>query len=265
MRESKSSLAGVMMAAAMEGVGIWQFSENVLPQLEGVAGPRRDVVSRVDLPAICDARRWWRRRPAGGPGRSGAGRTGGPGEWSATLPAASDVPGVAGPQDVPGVAPADGAGNAPPAAAGAAPAAPAPPAAAPPAAAWPMRRRPRRPTPPKEPKAPKDDPAADAAKRIADENSPEAAKRAQEDEAATRSTRRPAPCPGSDALPGAPEGGGASADVPSGAVAVTPENASPENGPVKGALPESGKSGGITGAARRFTRRFSGRRWRQGQ
>ena len=31
IRESKSSLAGVMMAAAMEGVGIWQFSENVLP------------------------------------------------------------------------------------------------------------------------------------------------------------------------------------------------------------------------------------------
>src|SRR3954453_5375276 len=38
MRESKSSLAGVMMAAAMEGVGIYQFTENVLPHLEEVPG-----------------------------------------------------------------------------------------------------------------------------------------------------------------------------------------------------------------------------------
>ena len=41
-RESKSSLAGVMMAAAMEGIGIYQFSENVLFRvghaLEGALG-----------------------------------------------------------------------------------------------------------------------------------------------------------------------------------------------------------------------------------
>src|SRR3954447_3306259 len=52
MRESKSSLAGVMMAAAMEGVGIYQFTENVLPHLEEVPGHVADVLSRVDLPAI---------------------------------------------------------------------------------------------------------------------------------------------------------------------------------------------------------------------
>src|SRR6476661_8860957 len=52
MRESKSSLAGVMMAAAMEGVGIYQFSENVLPHLEEIPGHIADVLSRVDLPAI---------------------------------------------------------------------------------------------------------------------------------------------------------------------------------------------------------------------
>src|SRR3954447_6440404 len=52
IRESKSSLAGVMMAAAMEGVGIYQFSENVLPHLDEVPGQIRDVLSRVDLPAI---------------------------------------------------------------------------------------------------------------------------------------------------------------------------------------------------------------------
>src|SRR4051794_41585797 len=52
MRESKSSLAGVMMAAAMEGVGIYQFTENVLPHLEAVPGHVADVLSRVDLPAL---------------------------------------------------------------------------------------------------------------------------------------------------------------------------------------------------------------------
>src|SRR3954466_4822626 len=52
MRESKSSLAGVMMAAAMEGVGIYQFTENVLPHLEEIPGHVADVLSRVDLPAL---------------------------------------------------------------------------------------------------------------------------------------------------------------------------------------------------------------------
>ena len=52
LRESKSSLAGVMMAAAMEGVGIYQFTENVLPHLEEVPGSVADVLSRVDLPAL---------------------------------------------------------------------------------------------------------------------------------------------------------------------------------------------------------------------
>src|SRR3954451_23044367 len=52
LRESKSSLAGVMMAAAMEGVGIYQFTENVLPHLEEIPGKIADVLSRVDLPAI---------------------------------------------------------------------------------------------------------------------------------------------------------------------------------------------------------------------
>src|SRR4051812_29199511 len=54
IRESKSSLAGVMMAAAMEGVGIYHFTENVLPHLEEVPGQVADVLSRVDLPALPD-------------------------------------------------------------------------------------------------------------------------------------------------------------------------------------------------------------------
>src|SRR5690349_4859514 len=44
IRESKSSLAGVMMAAAMEGVGIYHFSENVVPHLQELPGTVRDVV-----------------------------------------------------------------------------------------------------------------------------------------------------------------------------------------------------------------------------
>src|SRR4051794_22791852 len=52
VRESKSSLAGVMMAAAMEGVGIYQFTENVLPHLEELPGQIADVLSRIDLPAL---------------------------------------------------------------------------------------------------------------------------------------------------------------------------------------------------------------------
>ena len=51
-RESKSSLAGVMMAAAMEGVGIYQFGEHVLPHIDEVPKAVGDVLSRVSLPAI---------------------------------------------------------------------------------------------------------------------------------------------------------------------------------------------------------------------
>src|SRR3954451_15003386 len=52
MRESKSSLAGVMMAAAMEGVVIGRFTEDVLPHFEALPGEVRNVLSRVDLPAL---------------------------------------------------------------------------------------------------------------------------------------------------------------------------------------------------------------------
>src|SRR3954447_21264106 len=52
LRESKSSLAGVMMAAAMEGAAIYQFTENILPHLEEIPGQIADVLSRVDRPAV---------------------------------------------------------------------------------------------------------------------------------------------------------------------------------------------------------------------
>ena len=40
VRESKSSLAGVMMAAAMEGVGIYQFGEHVVSRTSRRSRPR---------------------------------------------------------------------------------------------------------------------------------------------------------------------------------------------------------------------------------
>jgi putative modified peptide len=52
MRESKSSLAGVMMAAAMEGVGVMQFAEHIAPHLDDIPEAIGDVLSRVNLPAV---------------------------------------------------------------------------------------------------------------------------------------------------------------------------------------------------------------------
>src|SRR5215211_1194611 len=52
LRESKSSLAGVMMAAAMEGVGVMQFVEHVAPHLDDIPEAIENVLSRVNLPAI---------------------------------------------------------------------------------------------------------------------------------------------------------------------------------------------------------------------
>jgi NlpC/P60 family len=54
-RESRSSLAGVFMAAALEGVGIYDFSKRVLPHLDDVPRAVGDVLSRVHLPAIAEA------------------------------------------------------------------------------------------------------------------------------------------------------------------------------------------------------------------
>ena len=77
MRESRSSLAGVMMAAAMEGMGIYEFTKHVAPRFEAIPEAVNDVLSRVHLPATPWARgagrrparrrrrRW--RRPAGPP------------------------------------------------------------------------------------------------------------------------------------------------------------------------------------------------------
>src|SRR4051794_38195114 len=155
LRESKSSLAGVMMAAAMEGVGIYQFSENLLPHLEEIPGQVADVLSRVDLPALP--------------------KLGGGGAFKGTGSPAGAVAPPVGPDGLPTDA-AD-AGAAPPA---------APPPAAPPAApAAPPPEAPKLPEPKAAADTPSEPSAAEAAaKKIAEENSPEAAQKAAQEDAA---------------------------------------------------------------------------------
>ena len=67
IRESRSSLAGVMMAAAMEGMGVYEFSKHVVPHLDDIPAAVGDVLSRVNLPALPGA-----GALAGGPEQSSA-------------------------------------------------------------------------------------------------------------------------------------------------------------------------------------------------
>ncbi|MDP2710309.1 MAG: NHLP-related RiPP peptide, partial [Solirubrobacteraceae bacterium] len=57
VRESRSSLAGVMMAAALEGIGMIEVVERIVPGGAAAPGAVRDVLSRVSLPAVGDAQR----------------------------------------------------------------------------------------------------------------------------------------------------------------------------------------------------------------
>src|SRR3954453_242764 len=50
-RESRSSLAGVLMAAALEGVGIYDFGRDVLPHIADVPEAVGQVLSRLEVPA----------------------------------------------------------------------------------------------------------------------------------------------------------------------------------------------------------------------
>ncbi|WP_028067016.1 NlpC/P60 family protein [Solirubrobacter soli] len=209
IRESKSSLAGVMMAAAMEGVGIYQFTENILPHLEEIPGQVADVLSRVDMPAIPD----FLKKPVSGGGAiataaepSGGGDALG-GAADAGVPAGGGgaAAAAAAPPVVP-EAPADGgaakeaaakaleqAGGNKGAAAGADAAADGKGAAAgdkgADAAAGGKD-------------AGADNSAAeDAAKQIAKENSPETAQQAKEDAAANALDEQTTGAPGSSDLP----------------------------------------------------------------
>jgi cell wall-associated NlpC family hydrolase len=54
-RESRSSLAGVFMAAALEGAAMFDFSKEVLPYLDELPPSVGNVLSRIHLPAIAEA------------------------------------------------------------------------------------------------------------------------------------------------------------------------------------------------------------------
>src|SRR3954447_14547099 len=50
-RESRSSLAGVLMAAAFEGAGAYDFSKGELPHIADIPDSVGKLVSRLELPA----------------------------------------------------------------------------------------------------------------------------------------------------------------------------------------------------------------------
>src|SRR3954453_22606068 len=189
MRESRSSLAGVMMAAAMEGVGIYQFSENVLPHLEEIPGQIADVLSRVDLPAI--------QLPnfSGAPGGAGAGA----GAAAAVPDAANGADGL--PVSGDALACAGGRGGA----ASDDSAAPPPPPAAPPEAAAPVKEaaaeKAAKAAPPPEAQ---NQAGQDAAKKIAEDSSPEAAKQEKVDQAAADLDAQDTNLPSASDLPSEP-------------------------------------------------------------
>jgi cell wall-associated NlpC family hydrolase len=54
-RESRSSLAGVFMAAALEGAAMFDFSKEILTQIDELPSSVGNVLSRVHLPAIAEA------------------------------------------------------------------------------------------------------------------------------------------------------------------------------------------------------------------
>jgi putative modified peptide len=227
MRESKSSLAGVMMAAAMEGVGIYQFTENVLPHLEEVPGHVADVLSRVDLPAI--------KLPNFGGGAGGDGSAA-----AAAVPQAAD--GVPGGGSPPGAADAAGAS---PAGTAAAPGASSPSASPPEADGKGVAASGGKADAAAPPEAASNKAAQEAAKKIAEESSPGAAKQAKVDEAAAGLDAQGTNLPSTSELPtDAPAGLDAGSPPPGADVTAAPKasslaDASPGKAAVAAAPPEA--------------------------
>src|SRR3954451_20392713 len=219
VRESKSSLAGVMMAAAMEGVGIYQFSENVLPHLEEIPGQIADVLSRVDLPAI--------QLPnfSGAPGGGGAGA----GAAAAVPDAANGADGL--PVSGDAVAGAGGGGGA---AADAAAPAPPPPAAPPEAAAPVKEATAEKAAKAAAPPEAQNQAGQDAAKKIAEANSPEAAQQEKVDQAAADLDAQDTNLPSASDLPTEPPP--SEATLPTGDAAAPDAPAAP---PAASALPDA--------------------------
>ncbi|HEX6021407.1 MAG TPA: CHAP domain-containing protein, partial [Solirubrobacter sp.] len=220
IRESKSSLAGVMMAAAMEGAAIYQLTENILPHLDEIPGQLADVLSRVDLPAIPDAL----KKPVGGGDAAPAAAAAPPAEEAAAAPPAAPPPAAPPPPEAPEAPAADAAGAKPP------------------------------PPPAEEPKPDKaQDAAAEAAKKIAEEDSPEAAsKRAQEEAAAAledKTTGLPSssdlPTEDPTALPEAPDATALPEAPDATALPEAPDATALPEAPPENALPQAPPAGAL--------------------
>ncbi len=126
IRESRSSLAGVMMAAAIEGMAVFEFSEHIVPGVLGAPASVRNVLSQVNLPRVDGPN--VKFPDVNLPDVRGKLAQGGPAPPAAT-PASSDPASTLDAGAAPAGAPAaPGTAPAPP---GAAPAAAVPPATAP--------------------------------------------------------------------------------------------------------------------------------------
>jgi len=104
LRESRSSLAGVMMAAALEGVGVFALIEHGVPGVVATPGAVRDVLSRVNLPtvdAVTDLRGALAATPESSAGGAGA-------EGTAAGREGADAPVTAAPAPAPGPVSASG-------------------------------------------------------------------------------------------------------------------------------------------------------------
>jgi len=182
MRESRSSLAGVMMAAAMEGMGVYEFTKHIAPAFEGIPEAVNDVLSRVNLPAL----------PGGGALASSS---------PPPAPLIDPTDGVAGGGGGAADAAASGGGGG----AAAEAAAPAPPAATPEEAAATGKGADGKAAEQAADAAKtKEDPAAKAAEKIAQEESPEAKQQAAIDEGLADAKDQAADLPEPTDLPSGP-------------------------------------------------------------
>jgi cell wall-associated NlpC family hydrolase len=204
LRESKSSLAGVMMAAAMEGVGVMQFVEHVAPHLDDIPEAIGDVLSRVNLPAV---------------GSLGGALAHGP------KPSAPALPDAGGGGGANGVGGADAGIDTAAAGNGAAPAAAAAPATAPPvdpAAAGGGKGAAAAATPEQAAAAKPQTAAEAAAAKIAQQESPAAKTAEQADKAVADITEQAKDLPSATDLPDGKATPQASVDVGADPKAVAP-------------------------------------------
>jgi cell wall-associated NlpC family hydrolase len=131
IRESRSSLAGVMMAAAVEGIGALAFAQHVVPAAVRSPGLVGEVLSRVNLPKVDAPAGSLRGALAGTPPAPAGAAAEQAADTAPPAPPAAPVAPVAPPEPASGGGAAGGAADAASAPSSAAPSATAPAADAP--------------------------------------------------------------------------------------------------------------------------------------